>query len=650
MKSNQKKAIPNNQLEFERLLADISSTFVNISLDKIDQSIKNALKAVSEFLRVDRSAVSEYLGDGLWRCVNVWTAPGLQPRFSVGDTYTNNDYPWIMGKMLRGETVHIPSTENLPDRFWRKKSYYKEYNIKSELDIPIAVSDVVLGEISFVSERVQRDWPSSLIQRCKLIGYIFAGVLLRKRSEMELRKAELCYRTVADFTYDWEYWANPDGSLRYVSPSCQRITGYKQEEFIKNPGLLARIVVTEDQDTWRTHHCESSGDRIGVGIQFRIKKRNGEIRWIEHVCRQVKVGGGENLGVRANNRDITERKETENKLRDALVEIRQLKDRLQTENIYLRHEIEVKYNHQGIIGQGNAIKKVLNIIEHVGGTSSTVLLLGETGTGKELLARAIHSLSDRRERPMVKLNCAALPPTLIESELFGAEKGAYTGAGSARKGRFEIADQSTLFLDEIGEVPMDIQVKLLRVLENGEFERLGGTKTYKSDVRIIAATNKSLEEEVRKGRFREDLYYRLNVFPISVPPLRDRKEDILPLVWTFVREFEKNMGKKIEFISPKSITALHLYSFPGNIRELRNIVERAMIMASGKTLNIRIPSFQQIEEESGLTLEQLEKRHILRILDKTGWRVMGKNGAAEILGLKRTTLYSRMKKIGIRRH
>ena len=197
---------------------------------------------------------------------------------------------------------------------------------------------------------------------------------------------------------------------------------------------------------------------------------------------------------------------------------------------------------------------------------------------------------------------------------------------------------------------MDIQVKLLRVLENGEFERLGGTKTYKSDVRIIAATNKSLEEQVRKGRFREDLYYRLNVFPISVPPLRDRKEDILPLVWTFVKEFEKSMGEKIELISPKSITALQRYSFPGNIRELRNIVERAMIMTSGKTLNIPIPSFQQTEEESGLTLEQLEKRHILRILEKTGWRIMGKNGAAEILGLKRTTLYSRMKKIGIRRH
>ena len=295
------------------------------------------------------------------------------------------------------------------------------------------------------------------------------------------------------------------------------------------------------------------------------------------------------------------------------------------------------------------MRKVLAQAEQVAQTESTVLLLGETGTGKELLARAIHSMSSRKNLPLMTVNCASLPPTLIESELFGRERGAYTGALTKMVGRFEVADGSTLFLDEIGELSVDLQSKLLRVLEEGRFERLGSTKTLRVDVRIIAATNRDLAQEVKDGRFRKDLYYRLNVFPIEIPPLRERREDIPLLVWAFVREFQKRMGKEIESIPRKNIDALQAYPWPGNVRELRNVIERAMIVSSGKTLTVQAPKPVSLESEDAFSLEDTERRHILSVLERTGWRVAGKSGAAETLDINRSTLLSKMKKLGIRR-
>jgi formate hydrogenlyase transcriptional activator len=295
------------------------------------------------------------------------------------------------------------------------------------------------------------------------------------------------------------------------------------------------------------------------------------------------------------------------------------------------------------------MKKVLSQVEQVAGTESTVLIQGETGTGKELLARAIHHLSSRKDRPLVTVNCASLPPTLIESELFGREKGAYTGAMTRMVGRFEAADGATLFLDEIGELPHEVQSKLLRVLEEGRFERLGSTKTLQMNVRIIAATNRDLVQDVKEGRFRKDLYYRLNVFPVSVPPLRERPEDIPLLVWAFVRQFEKKMGKRVDAISRKSMEALRHHSWSGNVRELRNVIEHAMIVSSGRNLTVLPPKSGLPEAPETRNLQDLERRNILNVLEKTGWRLTGEGGAAEILGLKRTTLQSRMKKLGIKR-
>lgn len=337
------------------------------------------------------------------------------------------------------------------------------------------------------------------------------------------------------------------------------------------------------------------------------------------------------------------------RLRQALEELEELRDRLQQENVYLRRQISLKHHHGQIVGESDAIREVLARAERVAATDTSVLIVGETGTGKELLARAIHDLSRRKDRAMVTVNCAALTATLIESELFGREAGAYTGALSKQAGRFEIADGATLFLDEIGELPLDLQAKLLRVLQDGEFERVGSPETIRVDVRIIAATNRDIEKAVREGSFREDLYHRLNIFPIRVPPLRERREDVPLLVWALVEELSKKMGRAIDTVSKKTMDELNDYPWPGNVRELSNVIERAMILSTGSRLEVDVPSASHAAPACDLTLEEVQRRHILQSLEKTGWRVSGKNGAAERLAVKPTTLEYRMAKLGIKR-
>jgi transcriptional regulator with GAF, ATPase, and Fis domain len=302
-----------------------------------------------------------------------------------------------------------------------------------------------------------------------------------------------------------------------------------------------------------------------------------------------------------------------------------------------------------VVGRSDAVRRVIDQVKQVAATDSTVLLLGETGTGKELFATEVHRMGARHGRQMVKVNCAAIPETLIESELFGREKGAFTGALARQVGRFELADRSTIFLDEIGDLSPDIQVKLLRVLEEKEIERLGNPRALRVDTRIIAATHRNLEQRVAEGRFREDLYYRLNVFPIEVPPLRERGEDIPLLVWRFVEEFSRAFGKKVASIGDDNLAALKQYSWPGNIRELRNVVERAMITTTGGTLTIPVPQPTAASARRSVKLIDVEREHILQVLESTRWRVRGASGAAEQLGLKPTTLETRMSKLGLKR-
>jgi formate hydrogenlyase transcriptional activator len=302
-----------------------------------------------------------------------------------------------------------------------------------------------------------------------------------------------------------------------------------------------------------------------------------------------------------------------------------------------------------VVGRSAALREVLEDVRRVAATDSTVLLLGETGSGKELFATHVHQLSRRHARSMVRVNCAAIPDTLIESELFGREKGAFTGALARQMGRFELADRSTIFLDEIGDLSQDVQVKLLRVLEEREIERLGSPRAIRVDARIIAATHRNLEERVAQGTFREDLYYRLNVFPIQVPPLRDRTEDIPPLVWRFVEEFAEAFGKRIDAISPENMIALQRYPWPGNIRELRNAVERAMVTAAAGHLTIPVPRRAFTAATRSIKLIDVEREHIHGVLESTRWRIRGNDGAADRLGLKPTTLETRMVKLGLKR-
>ncbi len=347
------------------------------------------------------------------------------------------------------------------------------------------------------------------------------------------------------------------------------------------------------------------------------------------------------------------KKRTEQKLQQAHSEIIQLKDRLQAENIYFQEEIKTKYNFRQIIGKSEALSYVLFILEKYTPIENTVLIEGKTGTGKELFARAIHNGSPRKDRPLFKVNCAALSPNLIESELFGHEKGAFTGAYKQQIGRFELADGATFFLDEVGELPLELQPKLLRVLEEGKFERLGNPNSISVDVRIIAATNRDLKKEVKEGRFREDLYYRLNVFTLTVPPLRERIEDIPLLVKHFVQEICRKSGKQITNIPQSTMHTLQRYNWPGNVRELENVIERAVVTSAGNSLHLmdKLDKYDDSDfiDEPRVSLEKMERQYIIEVLEETFWRIEGKDGAAKILELHPNTLRARIRKLNIQK-
>ena len=346
-------------------------------------------------------------------------------------------------------------------------------------------------------------------------------------------------------------------------------------------------------------------------------------------------------------------------LDEALLGLREASERLEAENVYLRQEMQSKHGFDEIIGESDSLVHCLLAVDRVAATAAPVLLLGETGTGKELLANAIHRRSDRSERPLVKVNCAALPANLIESELFGYEKGAFTGADKAKRGRFDLADGSTLFLDEIGDIPLEVQPKLLRVLQEGEFERLGGTETVKVDVRIVAATNRNLPEAVQVGKFRSDLFYRINTFPIEVPPLRARSKDIELLAQHFAQVHGQRLGREVRAISAHMMRQLREYSWPGNVRELEGVIQRAIISSTGPVIDLadklqlplatRDDGMPRVLSHSIAELKSVERDHILSVLEESDWKISGTDGAASRLGVPPSTLRSKMKKLSIDR-
>jgi transcriptional regulator with GAF, ATPase, and Fis domain len=518
---------------------------------------------------------------------------------------------------------------------------HAEEMLKRQVRFETLLADISARFVNLPSDRIESEIEDAQLRICELLDIDRATLWQVSEEDPGMLLLTHLYQpqgitTPPDLMNAWDFFPwTAQKVLGGETVAISKITDLPQE-------------ANRDRENFRAYSTKSGVYvplSVGEGPVFGLLTfavLNEERSWPEKVVMGFKLIAQ----VFAN---ALERKRMDDQLREHIQEIAQLKERLEQENIFLQEEIKLLVEHKDIVGQSVAMKKVLTQVEQVAQTNSTVLFLGETGTGKDLLARALHRMSLRKDRPLVTVNCAALPPTLIESELFGREKGAYTGAMTKMVGRFEVADGSTLFLDEIGELPLELQSKLLRVLEDGTIERLGSTKPVHVNVRIIAATNRDIEQGVKDGKFRQDLYYRLNVFPIVIPPLRKRPEDIPLLVRAVVKEFQMRMGKEIESIPKKTMQALQSYSWPGNVRELRNVIEHAMIVSNKKNLEVQVPQGTSTEKDGAGNFRDMERTHIVAVLEKTGWRIAGPGGAAEVLGMKRTTLRAKMKKLGIKR-
>lgn len=498
----------------------------------------------------------------------------------------------------------------------------------------------------------------------EMILLAFEDITAEKQSEEALKISETRYRRLFETARDGILLLDAGtGQISDVNPFLLEMLGYSHEDFLGKK--LWEIGAFQDIEASKAVFGELQAKGYVRYEDLPLETKDGRLIAVEFVSNVYLVN--HHKVIQCNIRDITQRKLIEEalqkahnelerrveertiELQTALSEIKTLKDQLEAENIYFRQEITMKHQFEHILGRSDGLKYVLYRAEQVAPANTTVLILGETGTGKELVAAAIHHMSPRKDRPLITVNCAALPANLMESELFGREKGAFTGADTRQVGRFELANGSTLCLDEIGELSLEMQAKLLRVIQHNEFERLGSSHTIKVDVRIIATTNRNLEEEIRKGRFRQDLYYRLNVFPITVPPLRQRAEDIPLLVQAFIGRYSRKLGKQITSIQKETLKALQDYPWPGNVRELENIIERAVILCPGPALQLAdkleissLPLSSTVQ-----TLEEMERNQIFKTLSETRWRIEGKDGAAAILGLHPSTLRARMHKLGI---
>lgn len=581
--------------------------------------------------RMELAAGAAELGVWTWDIARdeIWATDDARALFG----FTQSE-PIDLDRFLRA--LHSDDREPLTQTLAKSMKGDGEYESEHQVVLPD-------GQIRWIASRGRVEFDGD----GKPIRLRGVSVDISKRKQVEETRNNLA--AIVESSDDAISSETLEGMITSWNAGAEKIYGYSASEMIGQhvstlapddlkeevTGIREQIRRGENLDHLETERVTRDGRRIYVSLTIS----------------PIKDEHGLSIGASTIARDITERKAAEHALRNALTDVERLKEQVERENIYLKEEIELEHGFREIIGESKEIKYVFFKINQVAPTDSTVLILGETGTGKELVARAIHGASRRSDRPLVKINCAALPANLIESELFGHEKGAFTGAHAKKVGRFEVADGATLFLDEIGELPLELQSKLLRVLQEGEFERLGSSRSIKVDVRIIAATNRNLKAEVQKGLFREDLWYRLDVFPITIQPLRQRKEDIPLLVNFFVDKFNRQLGKFVKTISPATLEALQKYDWPGNVRELANVVERAIISSQSNVLRLaeRVDGVAQRNGHSVAlkSLEDVERHHILTVLEECNWRIQGPRGAANILKLNSSTLRTRISKLGI---
>ncbi len=682
---------------FKALLFELSAKFASLSVDEIDGEIENSLELIARFLGIDRAHLLEMTEDAPEASItHAYAIEGIPTYVGLKGS---SQFPWAFDRMRRGKVVRFTCAEEEIKKPTKDREFVVREGIKSLLAIPLKVSGSIVGALSFTTFHSCRSWSDELVKDLNLVGEVFAHAILRKRAQEQIEALSRFEQLVSEVSsklvhlpassveggiqeglgrigefleVDWCSLAqfSPHASTATLSHAWMRQGVDHSFEIFTTMDLpwfiqqwsRAECVAFEDPDDLPSTAGMDKQNLLEAGIRSALSvplETGGTVigallmstvrasrEWPDKLVQRARLLGQ----ILAN---ALSRKHREERLEEAFAEIKALKEQIEADCTYLREEIEVQHDFHNIIGQSEPLLGTLAAVRTVAPTDVAVLVIGETGTGKELIARAIHEASLRRNRPLVKVDCAALPSSLIESELFGHERGAFTGAHTRRTGRFELAKGTTIFLDEIGELPLEVQTKLLRLLQEGSFERVGSSNTIQVDVRVIAATNKDLDREVQEGRFRKDLWYRLNVFPIRVPALRERREDIPLLVHWFVDKYSKKLGKKIRLIQENDMKRLQAYHWPGNIRELENVIQRAVVNTQGSRLRLvekleDLPVAEIPVQPEG-SLEAVERSHIIRALEQTDWVVHGPRGAARLLGLNPSTLRSRMKKLGIRR-
>jgi len=635
-----------NKKSFESLLVELSAKLINPPLESIDLAIESSLNLLTEFFDADRCHLGEFSSNQSKIEVSYfYLRPGINiPQTTdIGENYL----PFVYESIKKDRLIAISKPSELPDHAKQERAEFERLGIRSLLVLPLQIDYEVQFGLSLSTITKHIKWEKQSINQIMIVANILANTIQRKMALKQILDEKEWSEAVIQGMPQITYVFDLQGKLKRWNKDAEAILGYSAEEMkdkfigdFYNDEDMKRVmkVVEKVIEDGREHQ-----------VEYDFINKSGEILPSYYGSGKLMDIGDEQYIV-GQSINISEIKQVQEEIARQLEEIKELKNQLEAENIYLRDELKSISSFGNIIGESDILKHIFYRVEQVAPLDTTVLLEGETGTGKELFAKNIHKKSTRSDKPLVTVNCAALPASLIESELFGHEKGAFTGALQKQIGRFELASGGTLFLDEISEIPIELQAKLLRVLQEGEFERIGNPKTIKIDVRIIAATNRNLEEEIKKGRFRKDLYYRLNVYPITIAPLRDRPDDIPLLVEHFVKCFNQKFKKNITRIPWNVMDNLKLYHWPGNIRELENIIERAMILSNSNTLKVeKLKSLEQAYNKNLQTLAEHERDYIIQVLDQTMWRINGPKGAASVLDMHPETLRSRMRKLGIKR-